>query len=545
MHNGNESSNEFLEMLEDYLPTEKMGVKNQRVVGTINDIERNYVYLDVPGQRTVVRVRAEELVGKVVGDQVEVVLVGLQEDDDDQEVIIASRRKIELEDNWKHIEDSFENKTILTGKIVRKIKGGYIVEACVYQGFLPNSLSEINEKDGEAMVGQNIEVIVKDIKQDSRDKRSRKITFSKRDITLLQEGEEFSKLEVGQVVDGVVTGIMDFGLSVAVGHLRGFVHISEVSWKRLEDLKEIFTVGQEVKAKILSLDEEKKNIKLSMKQLAANPWDSSKDAFHEGDEVEGKVTRVLAYGAFVELAEGLEGLVHISDFAWNKKRIHMEDYAKVGDSVKVKVLEFNPENRKLKLGFKQLVENPWDSAEERFGEGKDLEATILDIKPFGLFAEIESGVDVFVHSSDFVWAGEEHPNFQVGDRIAFRVLELNLEDKKIKGSIKALKKSPWDKAMEEYKVGLTVEKKIKNIMDFGLFVELTKGIDGFIPTQFASKDFVKDLHDKFEVGQVVKAQIVEINQDTQKIKLSIKKIEIEQEKRENQDLLSKYGTAGE
>lgn len=545
MYSGNENSNEFLEMLEDYLPTEKSGGKNQRVVGTINDIERNYVYLDVPGQRTVVRVRAEELAGKEVGDQVEVVLVGLQEDDDDQEVIIASRRKIELEDNWKHIEDSFENKTVLTGKIVRKIKGGYIVEACVYQGFLPNSLSEINEKDGEAMVGQNINVIVKDIKQDSRDKRSRKITFSKRDITLLKEGEEFAKLQVGEIVDCVVTGIMDFGLSVSVGHLRGFVHISEVSWKRLDNLKEIFTEGQEVKAKILSLDEEKKNIKLSIKQLSENPWDSSKDAFHEGDDVEGTVTRVLAYGAFVELTEGVEGLVHISDFAWNKKRIHIDEYAKVGDKVKVRILEFSPENRKLKLGFKQLVENPWDSATEKFGEGKELQATILDMKPFGLFAEIESGVDVFVHSSDFGWPGEENPNFQIGDSISFKVLELNTEDKKIKGSIKALKKSPWDKAMEEYKVGTTVEKKIKNIMDFGLFVELTKGIDGFIPTQFASKDFVKNLHDKFEVGQVVKAQIVEINQDTQKIKLSIKKIELEEEKRENQDLLTKYGTTGE
>lgn len=545
MYSGNENSNEFLEMLEDYLPTEKSGGKNQRVVGTINDIERNFVYLDVPGQRTVVRVRAEELAGKEVGDQVEVVLVGIQEDDDDQEVIIASRKKIELEDNWKHIEDSFENKTVLNGKIIRKIKGGYIVEACVYQGFLPNSLSEINEKDGEAMVGRNIDVIVKDIKQDSRDKRSRKITFSKRDITLLKEGEEFSKLQVGEVVNCVVKGIMDFGLSVAVGNLRGFIHISEVSWKRLENLKEIFTEGQKLEAKILSLDEEKKNIKLSIKQLSENPWDTSKDAFYEGDEVEGKVTRVLAYGAFVELTEGVEGLVHISDFAWNKKRIHMEEYAKIGDTVKVKVLEFNPENRKLKLGFKQLVENPWDAAAERFGEGKELQAKILDMKPFGLFAEIESGVDVFVHSSDFGWPGEENSNYQIGDSISFKVLELNTEDKKIKGSIKALKKSPWDKAMEEYKVGITVEKKIKNIMDFGLFIELTKGIDGFIPTQFASRDFVKNLHDKFEVGQVVKAQIVEVNQETQKIKLSIKKIELEEEKRENQDLLTKYGTTGE
>lgn len=545
MCNGNENKNEFEKMLEDYLPAEKTGGKNQRVVGTINSIERNYVFLDVPGQRTVVRVRAEELEGKEIGEKVEVILIGEQEDDNDQEVIIASRRKIELEDNWKYIEDSFENKTVLSAKILRKIKGGYIIEAFVYQGFLPNSLSEIKEKDGEAMVGKNIDVIVKDIKQDNRDRRSKKITFSKKEITLLQQAEAFTKLEVGQIVDCVVTGVMDFGLSVSVAELRGFIHISEVSWKRLDDLKQLFKMGDEIKAKILTLDEEKRNIKLSMKQLVENPWDTSKDVFHEGDELEGTVTRILPYGAFVELAEGVEGLVHVSDFAWNKKRIHIDEYVKLGEKVKVRVLEFSPENRKLKLGLKQLVENPWDTAAQRFAEGTDLEATILDIKPFGLFAEIESGVDVFVHSSDYSWPGEEHEGFKVGDRISFRVLELNIEDKKIKGSIKALKKSPWDKAMEEYRVGLTVEKKIKNIMDFGLFVELTKGIDGFIPTQFVSKDFVKNLHEKFEVGQEVKAQIVEINEDTHKIKLSIKKIELEEEKRENQDLLTKYGTVGE
>ena len=534
MPNVNENHDEFLAWLDEYQPNQE-----KRVEGRIESMDQNYSYLDVFGERTAVRVRTEELKGYNVGDTVEVLITGLLESDDDQEYTLASRRKIEVEKNWSKIEDSFENKTVLEGEITKKIKGGYLVQALFYPGFLPNSLSEISDSE-ENVVGKKVSVIVKDIKVDPKDKRNKKITYSVRDIKLAAQEKVFSTLAVNQVVDCTVTDVLEFGLAVDIDGLKGFIHISEVSWKRLEKLSDVYKVGDKIKAVVVSLDEAKKNVKLSIKKLEADPWSTVANEFKTGDEVEGTVTRVLAYGAFVEIKAGIEGLVHISDFSWTKKKVNVADYVKEGEKVKVRIVELNPEDRKLKLGIKQLVANPWETAETDFAVGTTLKGKVVEIKPFGIFVQVADGIDVFVHSSDYSWVGEETPRFEIGNEVELKVTELDLKEKKIKGSLKALRKSPWENAMEEFKVGLTVERKIKTVADFGLFIELTKGIDGFIPTQYASKDFIKNIRDKFNEGDIVKAQIVEINKETQKIKLSIKKIEIEEEKRSERELIEKY-----
>lgn len=542
MSNNNEHVDytEFESWLNEYMPEEDNAKGEKvRVKGILATKERNFSFLDVPGLPTSVRVRTEELENYNEGDEIEVLLVG-----EDEDFKIGSRRRIDMEDSWKKLEEAFEKKEIITGKIVKRVKGGYMVEAMFHQGFLPNSLSEISMKDGDKVIGDEIKVMIKDIKPD-KDKKGKKITFSKKDITLLKESEEFSELKVGDVVEAEITDVLEFGLSLKIQHLRGFVHISEVSWKKLDKLSDQYKKGDMVKAEIISLEPEKKNVKLSIKALTRNPWEVAAEQYAVDSVIEGKVTKILPYGVFVEIADGVEGLVHMSDFTWNKKRVSLNEFVQVGDIVKVKVLEFQPAERKLKLGIKQLSENPWDSAETRFAVGTQLTGKVLEVKPFGLFAEVEPGVDVFIHQSDYNWQGEENKKFAVGDTVEFKVIELNTEDNKIKGSIKALRKSPWEVALENYKVGDTVEKEIKNIMDFGLFVNLSKGIDGFIPAQLASKDFIKNLKDKFTVGQKVKAQITEIDREKQRIKLSIKKIEIEEERRENQELLSKYGTSGE
>ena len=534
MPNVNENHDEFLAWLDEYQPNQE-----KRVEGRIESMDQNYSYLDVFGERTAVRVRTEELTGYNVGDTVEVLITGLLESDDDQEYTLASRRKIEVEKNWSKIEDSFENKTVLEGEITKKIKGGYLVQALFYPGFLPNSLSEISDSE-ENVVGKKVSVIVKDIKVDPKDKRNKKITYSVRDIKLAAQEKVFSTLAVNQVVDCTVTDVLEFGLAVDIDGLKGFIHISEVSWKRLEKLSDVYKVGDKIKAVVVSLDEAKKNVKLSIKKLEADPWSTAANEFKTGDEVEGTVTRVLAYGAFVEIKAGIEGLVHISDFSWTKKKVNVADYVKEGEKVKVRIVELNPEDRKLKLGIKQLVANPWETAETDFAVGTTLKGKVVETKPFGIFVQVADGIDVFVHSSDYSWVGEETPRFEIGNEVELKVTELDLKEKKIKGSLKALRKSPWENAMEEFKVGLTVERKIKTVADFGLFIELTKGIDGFIPTQYASKDFIKNIRDKFNEGDIVKAQIVEINKETQKIKLSIKKIEIEEEKRSERELIEKY-----
>ena len=537
MSNANENQNEFSLMLEEFLPNQE-----KRVEGVIESMDQNYSYLDVPGERTAVRVRTDELKDYKVGDTVEVLITGLSEEDDDQEYITASRRKIEVEKNWEKIEDSFKNKTILDAKVTKKIKGGYLVEAFLYPGFLPNSLSEISDSE-EKVNGKKIQVIVKDIKVDPKDKKNRKITYSVKDIRLAEQEKEFAGLTVGQIVDCVVTEVLDFGLAVDINTLKGFIHISEVSWKRLDKLSDVYKVGDHIKAVIVSLDEAKRNVKLSIKKLEEDPWATVANEFKVDDEVEGTVTKVLPYGAFVEIKPGVEGLVHISDFSWTKKKVNVAEYVKEGEKVKVRITDLHPENRKLKLGIKQLVANPWETAEKDFAVGTVIKGKVVEVKPFGIFVEITDGIDAFVHSSDYSWIGEEIPKFEIGNEVELKITELDLNDKKIKGSLKALRKSPWEHAMEEYKVGTTVEKKIKTVADFGLFIELIKGIDGFIPTQFASKEFIKNIRDKFNEGDIVKAQVVEVNKDTQKIKLSIKKIEIEEEKREEREQIEKYSTS--
>ena len=537
MSNVNENQNEFSLMLEEFLPNQE-----KRVEGVIESMDQNFSYLDVPGERTAVRVRTDELKDYKVGDTVEVLITGLSEEDDDQEYITASRRKIEVEKNWEKIEDSFKNKTILDAKVTKKIKGGYLVEAFLYPGFLPNSLSEISDSE-EKVNGKKIQVIVKDIKMDPKDKKNRKITYSVKDIRLAEQEKEFAGLAVGQIVDCVVTEVLDFGLAVDINTLKGFIHISEVSWKRLDKLSDNYKVGDKIKAVVVSLDEAKRNVKLSIKKLEEDPWATVANEFKVDDEIEGIVTKVLPYGAFVEIKPGVEGLVHISDFSWTKKKVNVADYVKEGEKIKVRITDLHPEDRKLKLGIKQLVANPWETAEKDFAVGTVIKGKVVEVKPFGIFVEIADGIDAFVHSSDYSWVGEETPKFEIGNEVELKITELDLNDKKIKGSLKALRKSPWEHAMEEYKVGTTVEKKIKTVADFGLFIELTKGIDGFIPTQFASKEFIKNIRDKFNEGDVVKAQVVEVNKDTQKIKLSIKKIEIEEEKREEREQIEKYSTS--
>ena len=537
MSNVNENQNEFSQMLEEFLPNQE-----KRVEGVIESMDQNFSYLDVPGERTAVRVRTDELKGYKVGDAVEVLITGLSEEDDDQEYITASRRKIEVEKNWEKIEDSFKNKTILDAEVTKKIKGGYLVQALLYPGFLPNSLSEIPDNE-EKVVGKKIQVIVKDIKVDPKDKRNNKITYSVKDIKIAEQEKEFAALEVGQIVDCVVTEVLDFGLAVDINTLKGFIHISEVSWKRLDKLSDIYKVGDHIKAVIVSLDEAKRNVKLSIKKLEEDPWATVANEFKVNDEVEGTVTKVLPYGAFVEIKPGIEGLVHISDFSWTKKKVNVSDYVKEGEKVKVRITDLHPKDRKLKLGIKQLVANPWETAEKDFAVGTVIKGKVVEVKPFGIFVEIADGIDAFVHSSDYNWIGEETPKFEIGNEVELKITELDLNNKKIKGSLKALRKSPWEHVLEEYKVGTTVEKKIKTVADFGLFIELIKGIDGFIPTQFASKEFIKNIRDKFKEGDIVKAQVVEVNKDTQKIKLSIKKIEIEEEKREEREQIEKYSTS--
>nr|WP_307774822.1 S1 RNA-binding domain-containing protein [uncultured Cetobacterium sp.] len=529
---------EFEALLNEYMPVKDEEEIKKRVTGTIVNMDRNFSYLEVPGEPANVRVRTEELSEYKVGDSVEVLVVSKMEEDDAL-VLIASKRRIDMEAGLDKLVKAYESNEPLTGKIVKRIKGGYVVEVLYQQCFLPNSLSEIPFDKGDEFVGTDIQFMVKEIKDD---RKGKKILLSRKELIAAKEIETLKKISLGDILKVTVNDVLDFGLTVSTEDgVRGFIHISEIDWKKTTNLKDLYKTGEILEAKVIEIDKEKRNLKLSIKELTRNPWDIVTEKYSVGSEVEGKVTRIVNYGAFVEIIPGVEGLVHSSDFSWVKKKVNVNSYVKVGDTVKVVITELTPDDRRLKLGIKQLSLNPWENAEDKFAVGSVLEGKVIEVKPFGIFVQVEEGVDGFIHNSDFAWSGNK--KYSKGDKVEFKVIELNLEDQKIKGSIKELTKSPWETAVETYKVGDRVEKPIKNIQDFGMFVKLEEGVDGFIPTQMASRDFIKSLKDKFQVGQNVIAEIIEIDSNKNRIKLSIRKVEMEKEKNENRELIEKYGVS--
>lgn len=526
---------EFKALLNEYMPEQESEELRRKVVGTIIGKDRNYSYLEVAGEPKAIRVRSEELKDFNTGDEVEVIILAKIEENDD-EILIASKRKIDEEKKLEELKEAFETGKQLKGKVKEKINGGYVVDIFnIYQGFLPNSLAELR---GEEIVGKEIDFIVKELKEE---RKRRKILLSRKELVVAKELENISKYQVGDIVKATVVEVLEFGLTVKVDEVRGFIHISEVDWKKTTDLSKLYNVGDEIEAKIIEVNKEKRNLKLSIKNLTKNPWEVVVESYKVGDEVEAKILRIEKFGAIAQLIPAVEGLIHISDFSWTAKKINLNSMVKIGDSVKVVITELNPEARKLKLSIKELSKNPWADAEERFKIGSILKGKVVEVKPFGVFAQIEEGVDCFIHNSDFAWTG--NVKFEKGEEVEFKVIELDIDAQKIKGSIKMLTESPWEKTMKIYKVGDIVEKPIKNIQEFGVFVKLEDGVDGFIPTQLLSKAPVKNANELFKVGDLVKAEIIEIDNEKQRIKLSIKKLELQKEREENRELIEKYGVS--
>ena len=442
---------EFEALLNEYMPVKEEEEIKTKVTGTIANMDRNFTYLEVLGQPASVRVRTEELTGYNVGDEVEVLIVAKMEEDDTL-VLIGSKKRVDMEIGAEKLTAALENKDIIVGKILKRVKGGYVVEVFHQQGFLPNSLSEIPFENGDEYVGKETQVVVKEVKED---RRGKKILLSRKEIVAAKDLESMEKLTLGEVVKATIIEVLEFGLTVKVNGIRGFIHISEIDWKKTTDLNKLYKAGEIIDAKIIEIDKEKRNLKLSIKALTKNPWETLVENYSVGNEVTGKVTRVVNYGAFVEIIPGVEGLVHSSDFSWINKKVNVNNFVKVGDEVKVIITELNKADRKLKLGIKQLSSNPWAKAAEKYSVGTVVSGTVVEVKPFGVFVQIEEGVDGFIHNSDFAWAGNK--KFTKGDSVEFKITELNTEEQKIKGSIKDLTKSPWELAIENYSIGDKVE----------------------------------------------------------------------------------------
>jgi small subunit ribosomal protein S1 len=341
------------------------------------------------------------------------------------------------------------------------------------------------------------------------------------------------------VVDGVVKNITEYGVFVDLGGVDGLLHITDISWGRVKHPSEMFSVGDKIKVKILTLDLERERVSLGMKQLTPDPWTTAAENYPVGARINGKVVSLTDYGAFVELEEGIEGLIHISEMSWTRKIRHPSKVVSVGDQVQAVVLDLKPENRRISLGMKQTVPNPWDVISENYPLGTILEGKIKNITDFGLFIGIDEGIDGLVHISDISWTKRiKHPSevYKKGDTVQAKVLDIDKGNERFSLGIKQLSDDPWKTVSERYKVGKEITGTVTNVTDFGVFIELEEGIEGLVHVSEISKEKVKSPGEQFHVGDVITARVMNINSDERRIGLSIKAMDMA----DDQSILSEY-----
>jgi small subunit ribosomal protein S1 len=475
-----------------------------------------------------------------VGDQIDVYVVSKNESEG---TIALSRERAKRMQLFDKLEEIQEKDDVITGKIVRRIKGGYTVDLGGVEAFLPGSHVDLRPvPDMDALVGQEFEFRVLKI-----NRRRSNVIVSRR--VLLEERRDSMRkdllktLDEGQTVTGRVKNITEYGVFVDLGGLDGLMHITDMSWKRIKHPKELVHLGDELELKVLSFDQEKQKVSLGMKQLVSDPWENIAGKYPEGTRLSGKVTNLVDYGAFVELEPGVEGLVHISEMSWTRKLRHPSQMVHVGDEVEVVVLSVDPEKKRISLGMKQVRPNPWDIVAEKYPEGTILEGTVKNITEFGIFIGIEDGIDGLIHVSDISWTKKvRHPGemFKGGDTVMAKVLTVDKENEKFTLGIKQLSEDPWTRVPDTYPVGAMVKGTVTNITDFGLFVEVEEGIEGLVHVSEISRKKVKTPAELYKEGDEIEAKVIHVSADERRLGLSIKSIKDEEDKRKAKE----FRTAG-
>ena len=475
-----------------------------------------------------------------VGDQIDVYVVSKNESEG---TIYLSRERAKRMQLFDKLEEIQEKNDVITGRIVRRIKGGYTVDLGGVEAFLPGSHVDLRPvPDMDALVGQEFEFRVLKI-----NRRRSNVIVSRR--VLLEERRDSMRkdllktLEEGQVVTGRVKNITEYGVFVDLGGLDGLMHITDMSWKRIKHPKELVHLGDELELKVLSFDQEKQKVSLGMKQLVSDPWENIAGKYPEGTRLAGKVTNLVDYGAFVELEPGVEGLVHISEMSWTRKLRHPSQMVHVGDEVEVVVLSVDPEKKRISLGMKQVRPNPWDIVAEKYPEGTILEGSVKNITEFGIFIGIEDGIDGLIHVSDISWTKKvRHPGemFKSGDIVMAKVLTVDKENEKFTLGIKQLSEDPWTRVPDTYPVGAMVKGTVTNITDFGLFVEVEEGIEGLVHVSEISRKKVKTPAEIYKEGDEIEAKVIHVSADERRLGLSIKSIKDEEDKKKAKE----FRTAG-
>ena len=455
-----------------------------------------------------------------VGDTVEVYIEN-QEDKKGQ--LVLSHRKARATRSWDRVNAALENEEIIKGYIKCRTKGGMIVDVFGIEAFLPGSQIDVKPiRDYDVFVGKTMEFKVVKINQEFKNVVVSHKALIEAELEQ-QKKEIIGKLEKGQVLEGTVKNITSYGVFIDLGGVDGLIHITDLSWGRVSDPKEVVELDQKLNVVILDFDDEKKRIALGLKQLTPHPWDALDANLKVGDHVKGKVVVMADYGAFIEIAPGLEGLIHVSEMSWSQHLRSAQDFMKVGDEVEAVVLTLDREERKMSLGIKQLKSDPWETIEEKYPIGSKHTAKVRNFTNFGVFVEIEEGVDGLIHISDLSWTKKvKHPSefTQIGADIDVQVLEIDKENRRLSLGHKQLEENPWDVFETVFTVGSVHEGTIIEMLDKGAVVALPYGVEGFA----TPKHLVKEDGSQAQLDEKLEFKVIEFNKDAKRIILSHSRI---------------------
>ena len=455
-----------------------------------------------------------------VGDTVEVYIEN-QEDKKGQ--LVLSHRKARATRSWDRVNAALENEEIIKGYIKCRTKGGMIVDVFGIEAFLPGSQIDVKPiRDYDVFVGKTMEFKVVKINQEFKNVVVSHKALIEAELEQ-QKKEIIGKLEKGQVLEGTVKNITSYGVFIDLGGVDGLIHITDLSWGRVSDPKEVVELDQKLNVVILDFDDEKKRIALGLKQLTPHPWDALDTNLKVGDHVKGKVVVMADYGAFIEIAPGVEGLIHVSEMSWSQHLRSAQDFMKVGDEVEAVVLTLDREERKMSLGIKQLKSDPWETIEEKYPVGSKHTAKVRNFTNFGVFVEIEEGVDGLIHISDLSWTKKvKHPSefTQIGADIDVQVLEIDKENRRLSLGHKQLEENPWDVFETVFTVGSVHEGTIIEMLDKGAVVALPYGVEGFA----TPKHLVKEDGSQAQLDEKLEFKVIEFNKDAKRIILSHSRI---------------------
>ena len=540
-----DETEDFQTLYEESLRTLEEG---QIVKGTVIDITPDHVTIDV-GYKCEGHIPIQEFLKKdkkvdvKIGDRIDVLL---ERKESEEGLLILSKEKADKVRVWKDITRSCKEGEVIEGEIVSKVKGGLSVDIGGIFAFLPGSQIDLKPvRNLDFLIGKRLKFkVIKFNRKRNNIVLSRRILLEE-ERKLLREGT-LKSIQEGAIVEGMVKSLTDYGAFIDLGGMDGLLHITDIAWGRIGHPSEKLSVGGRIKVKVLHFDREKEKVSLGLKQALPDPWDFVPKRYPMGSRIKGKVVNVTDYGVFVELEEGVEGLVHISELTWSKKMKHPSKIVHIGDTVEVMVLDCDPVKRRISLGMKHTETNPWTLIEEKYPIGTKVIGRVKTITDFGIFIGIEEGIDGLVHVSEMSWTKKiKHPNelYKKGQEVEAVVLNIDTKNERFSLGIKQLMPDPWKELARRYRKGEVVTGKITNLTDFGAFVELEEGIEGLVHVSEISRDKVERPSDVLKVGDKVSAVVLHIDPNERRIGLSIKGLKEKSEKAEVEKYMSNQGSS--